>query len=78
MTNVFSAAELNRIVQQTIPAATDATHRNAVVGTVDQSGAQIVASFRRPTGAAEWTLEAAARHTWTGDNQAGASVILKW
>lgn len=76
--SLFTQQQLDQIVSETIPAATDATHHNAIVGTVDATGAQVVASFTRDEGSAEWEIQAVARHDWSGDNEAGAKVILKW
>ena len=77
-TTIFSPDQLSAIVAETLPGATDATHHNAIVGSVDLSGAQVIASFTRPQGSAIWQFEAAARHDWTGTNEVGAKVILKW
>ncbi len=75
---MFSQDALAKIVADTLPPSTDQTHTNAVIGIIDQRGVQVVASFSRPKGSAVWTLQAAAKHDWTGDNEVGAKVILKW
>jgi hypothetical protein len=80
MTTFFSAPALERLVHATIPADDPAGH--VVVGTVDQAGAQLVASFRKAStrgGDHVWELQAVARHDWTTrDTVVGATVILKW
>ena len=77
--SIFSPDQLAQIVQQTIPAATDATHQNAIVGSVDQTGAQVVAHFvYKPQSGWELNANAVARYDWTGDVSVGAQVLLKW
>jgi len=78
-TVLLDQATLDRIVSQTIPQATDATHQNAIVGTVDTTGIQVVAHFELHQGSG-WELddEAVAAHNWNGDNEVGDKVILKW
>lgn len=76
MTTVFSPAQLKAIVDQTMPTVPDG-HTNALVGTVDQSGAQFLASFKLGAGN-KWTATGVARHQWTGENQVGASVVYSW
>lgn len=72
--SIFSPTELARIVRE---AEVDpAKGKRAVVGTVDQGGAQVVASFKFRND--RWTLEAAARREWTGERTIGAKVMLQW
>ena len=73
-TTFFSQAQLARIVQETLPPVSD-DHTIAVVGTVDNDGAQVVANFTRRTGTGDWTLQAAYRHDWAGDVRIGAHVM---
>ncbi len=80
---LFSPDALTRQLEAILPAA-EAEDWHVVVGTVDETGARIAASFRRrpnrraaETGAV-WELQAVAHHDWTGDSGAGARVILKW
>lgn len=79
-TSVFSPAALDQIVQETIPQAVDPTHTNAVVFGIDQTGAKVVAQFRLNPITQQWELnaDAVAQHDWTGDNEVGAQVVLKW
>lgn len=70
---LFSDVALAKLVKDTIPA--DLTDRHVVIGTVDQHGAQIVASFEFKD---RWELQAAARHEWKGDTVIGAKVLLHW
>lgn len=51
-------------------------HTNAVVGTVDSSGAQVLLTMKRRE--SRWVATAIARHDWTGDNALGASVVYSW
>lgn len=78
-TTVFSDAQLKQIINETIPAATDATHTNAIVFGVDQQGAQVVAHFLLDHHN-RWVLDGnvVARHDWSGDEEVGAHVALKW
>jgi hypothetical protein len=72
--SIFSPEQLEQIIQRTLP-ATPANHSHAVVATVDQNGAQVVASFKRTS---HWELQAAAQHEWSGDDSVGARVLLSW
>ncbi len=80
---LFSPDALTRQLEQLLPAAT-AEDWHVVVGTVDEAGARIAASFRRRPNrrandaGAVWELQAVAHHEWAGDSGAGARVILKW
>jgi hypothetical protein len=78
VTTIFSPAQLKTLIDTVVIPETDTTHKIIVVGTVDEAGAQVVAVFHRDekTGF-DWQLAVAARHTWTGDNQVGGSVIFK-
>lgn len=75
---IFSNAQLAKLVADTVVPQTDPAHTHVVVGTVDQQGAQVVASFKKSGSGAGWELQAAARHDWSGDNSVGGRVILKW
>lgn len=73
--NIFSPDQLAKVIQDTLPADAP-TGKNVIVGTVDQHGAQVVASF---TMKEKWELQAAARHDWdTGANSVGGRVAVKW
>lgn len=73
--NIFSPEQLAKIVKETLPADA-APGESAVVGSVDQHGAQVVASF---TFKKKWELQAAARHDWdTGQDSVGGRVAVKW
>lgn len=75
-TTIISSDQLNAIAAQTLPTVPDG-HSNAIVGTVDQNGAQVVAVFK--LGASKnWDVTAVGRHDWSGDNEVGASVIYSW
>jgi hypothetical protein len=78
-TSIFSPEALAKVVSETLP--TDAQPgEKVVVGTLDQHGAQVVASFKNKanSGGVNWELQAAARHDWSGDNSVGAKVLLRW
>lgn len=77
-TTIFSSQQLATIVNETIPAATDPTHTNAVVLGVDQTGAQVVAHFQKDGNGWQLDADAVAQHQWSGDNSVGAQVVLKW
>jgi hypothetical protein len=76
----LSPDALKRLVDLALPADPKAGEK-VVVGTVDQTGAQIVASLTFKAGwwkAGRWELQAAAHHRWTGDNTIGAKMLLRW
>jgi hypothetical protein len=80
MPTIFSPDQLKDIVEKTIPKDTaDEQHNFAVVGGIDQDGAQVVARFERDH-KGKWKLDADAvwRHEWTGEDKVGAQVLLKW
>ena len=73
--SIFSPEALQKIVLDTLP--TDGQpNEKVVVGTIDQHGAQVVASFKFRED--RWELQAAARHDWTGEDSVGAKVLLRW
>lgn len=71
---IFSPAQLEKIIADTLPADAKPGEK-VVIGTVDQDGAQVVASFKFK---AHWEIQAAARHDWTGENAAGGKVLIRW
>ncbi len=73
---IFSKSQIDSIVTNTLPTVPDG-HTNAVVGTVDQNGAQVVAVFKLGTDD-RWTASAVARHEWSGENAVGGSLIYSW
>lgn len=76
---IFSPDQLAVIVKQTLPTTLPVGHSNAIVATVDQTGAQVVVGFHRDLGTGLWEAQGAYRHTWaTGDNQVGARFIYSW
>lgn len=72
--SIFSQEALAKAVESVMPADAKAGEK-VVVGTVDQDGAQVVASFKLKE---KWELQAVARHDWGGDNKVGAKVLLRW
>ncbi len=77
MPNLFGPESINKIISETLPDLKPGIN-NVVVGTVDKSGAQVVASFQRTQGPVQWQLQAVARHEWSGDSSAAAKVMLQW
>jgi hypothetical protein len=76
---LFTPERLAQIVRETIPSTDDMTGcTNVVVASVDQNGAQVVASFRRNNPSWGWELQAAVHHDWTGETATAGRVILKW
>lgn len=72
--NMFSQEALSKIVAETMP--TDAKPgEKVVIGTVNQDGVQVVASFKLKE---KWELQAVAQHKWSGENNVGAKVLLRW
>ena len=78
MSTVFSNEQLAKLVNETIPATLPADHKNALVGTVDVNGVQVVVGMRRETTHATWEITGAFQHTWTGDNRVGAKMVTSW
>jgi hypothetical protein len=72
--HIFSPEALSKIVSETLPADAKPGTK-AVVGTVDEHGVQVVASFKKND---TWVIQAAARHDWDGTNSLGAKVLLQW
>ncbi len=81
MTAIFSPEQLQALVRHTLPADAQPNEK-VVIATVDQDGAQIIASFKNragPVGGLQWELQAAARHDWTtADTIVGGRVLLRW
>jgi hypothetical protein len=73
--DIFSPAQLAKVVADTLPPDGSAKNR-VVVGTVDQNGAQVVASFKWRDG--KWQLRGAAHHDWNGDNTVGVGGSFTW
>ncbi len=75
-TTIFSTDDLKSLADKALTTVPDG-HSNAIVGTVDQSGAQVVVIAKLgPSN--NWDVTGAARHDWSGDNEVGASVIYSW
>lgn len=49
--------------------------KNALVGTVDSSGAKVALVMRFSDA---WEVDAAVQHEWTGDTTVGAKIIGRW
>lgn len=73
-TAIFSQEALDKVISENLP-VDGKPGEKVVVGTVDQTGAQVVASFKMKD---RWELQAAARHDWDGQNSVGGKVLLRW
>ena len=71
---VFSPEQLAKAISDTMPLVPSG-HTNAIIGTVDATGAQFVITAKLSEG---WTISGLARHDWAGENQVGASVVYSW
>lgn len=77
---LFSPEQLAHLVSTVLPVDAQPNEK-VVVGTIDQHGLQVVASFaHRPvlTAGFAWEFQAAARHDWDGTYNLGAKVLLRW
>jgi len=72
---IFTPSHLDVIVRRIIPP--DAKP-NVVIGTVDATGAEVVASFTKQAGAARWTFQGAARLDWSGGTTVDGRVLYEW
>lgn len=75
MTKIFSPEQLRQLVEQNLPPDPGDGKTHALIGTVDQNGAQVLAVMKFTN---VWQLQAAARHDWNGDNEVGAKIIARW
>jgi flagellar hook assembly protein FlgD len=76
---MFSNDQLQKLVSETLPVVTSPEgHQNALVGTVNDEGVQVVVALKRNTEHASWEVQGGYKHTWDGDNQAGAKVLVTW
>lgn len=75
--SLFAPEQLAKLVAETLPPDAKPGEK-VVVGTVDQHGAQVVASFKFQSAKAAWELQAAAHHDWNGNDTIGAKVLLRW
>lgn len=74
-TTFFSPSQLKSIVDKTLTDIPEG-HTNAIVGTIDSQGAQIVVAFK--TQDEHWVATGTVKHDWSGDNIAAANVIYSW
>lgn len=74
---VFSQSQLDKIVAETLPADAQPGEK-VIVGTVDKTGAQVVAAFKMRRDDFTWELQGIARHDWDGNNSGQGKVILRW
>lgn len=73
----FSQQQLDAIVHQALASSLPDGHTNAIVGMVDEHGAQVVAGFHFGE-SDRWEFQGAFRHDWSGANEAGAKLICSW
>lgn len=71
---LFSRDQLQKLITETLPADAQPGEK-VIVGTVDSTGAKVVAAFKLKE---HWELQAAAEHDWHGDTKAGAKVLLRF
>lgn len=74
---IFSPAQLDEVINQTIPQNLPAGHKNAIVATVDTNGAKVAALFALGD-SGHWQVKAAGEYDWNGDKKAGAELIDSW
>lgn len=75
MPTIFSPDQLNALVATlpTLPAG----HKNAIVATVDQNGAKVIAGFSAgPDNKLKFS--GAFEHDWSGENKVGAQLLYSW
>lgn len=76
---MFDQASLAKVVKETLAPEVDAQHTGAIVGTVDQTGAQVVLLMKRgPDTGFQWQASVAVRHEWAGGTDVTGQVLLKW
>ena len=76
---LFSSEALSQALKD-VDALTTATGKtNAVVGSVDSTGASVALVMSKSGGAVDWTIKAAFAHDFaSGDNQFGAGGGVAW
>ena len=72
--HIFSPDALARALAA-VPQSSDPTHPNALVGTVDSTGAKVALVMKFSD---SWEVQTAFEHDWTGDNSVGAKIIGRW
>lgn len=77
MTTMFSPTQLQEIVHKTVEAEVPAGHTNAIIGTWDTAGVQVLATFKLGADA-RWKVTGAVRHDWSGDTEGSAAVMYSW
>lgn len=73
---IFGAAQLEKVIHDTLPTELPAGHTYALVGMVDKYGARIVTSFKKDVGNHSWEVQGAVWHDWGGDTTAAGKVIF--
>jgi hypothetical protein len=77
---MFSSKALSDALQNTLAEANvPSGHANAIVGTVDQHGIELIVTLQREELGATWQLQGVVAHDWvTNDNEAEAKLIVSW
>jgi hypothetical protein len=78
MTTLFSPDQLQHLIDMTIPPVLPEGHTNALVGTVDATGAQIILGFKKDAHGATWEFQGGYRHEWSGDDIGSGKLIVSW
>lgn len=73
---IFSPTQLAQAVATAAPLVPTG-HTNAIIGTVDSTGAQVVLVLKLGDND-RWRATAVGRHDWTGDDSVGGSVVYSW
>lgn len=67
---MFSPDELAKLVTYVVPEG----HKDALVGTVDKSGAQVIFGMKLNE-SGSWELQGSFEHTWSGDNNGKIKIL---
>ena len=67
---MFEPEELSKLIQYIVPPG----HTEAIVGTVDKEGAQIVAGLKLNE-SGSWELQGSFEHKWSGDNNGKVKIL---
>jgi len=73
----LTADHLQQLIAETLTPVVPPGHTNAVVGTLDQTGVQLLVSFKQGPDR-RWSVTGAIRHDWSGDTSGAASVVYSW
>ncbi len=74
---IFTNDQLAEAIHKATPQLPN-NHTNAIVGSVDATGAQVVIGFQKDTVSGSWQIQGAYRHAWAGDDSASVTVLYSW